>query len=136
MTSAEKGIGSPQPSLSSMISPVAQAIWKNGDDYKRVAVESEIICLVASRINRGFFFGQTKKCVIGGLLYIVGQNCRSAQTQRVIADALSTTDVSIRVQQRRWLNEFPILFAYVNKLVSENLVQSAGTYDFARLPMV
>jgi len=82
---------------------LAQKIWQS---QNQVATEiaSETLTVIRERCQTDptFFSGKSAKGIVGGLFYLLGQQCGSIRTQRQIAIGLNTTEVTIRTSSREW----------------------------------
>jgi len=77
-----------------------------------------------------FFNGKSAKSIVGGLFYILGFRHDAVKKQNELADQLGTTDVSIRVSYRKWLETFPDLFLdVIAKLASITAFQTYVLID-------
>jgi hypothetical protein len=72
----------------------------------------ETVQIINQTYNRKFTFfsGKSSKCLVGGLFYLLGYRHDAIKNQNELADYLGTSDVSIRVSYRKWLEAFPDLF--------------------------
>jgi hypothetical protein len=57
-----------------------------------------------------FFNGKSAKSILGGLFYLLGYRHDAIKKQNELADQLGTTDHSIRISYRNWLETFPDMF--------------------------
>ncbi|HML02235.1 MAG TPA: hypothetical protein VK487_02560 [Candidatus Bathyarchaeia archaeon] len=74
---------------------------------KSLAREAMAVICEAYERNPAFLGNKSKKWIVGGLFYLLGQTCGHARTQKQIARVLSTTEVTIRASQQSWLTNFP-----------------------------
>lgn len=92
------------------ISFAAHAVWYD----KSIAdtVTSETMQILNQTYARKFVFfnGKSSKSIVGGLFYLLSYRYDAIKKQNELADQLGTTDVSIRVSYRKWLETFPDLF--------------------------
>jgi hypothetical protein len=89
----------------------ARCVWLNQETADEIAADALKILAKASIINLRFFNGKAPKCFVGGLFYLLGYRYNAQMTQKEIADMLCTTEVSIRKSYKKWLNQFPQIFA-------------------------
>jgi hypothetical protein len=92
------------------ISIAAHTIWLNKSIAKTIALETVQIINQTYRRKFAFFNGKSSKSIVGGLFYLLGYRYNATKKQNELADQLGTTDVSIRVSYRKWLETFPDLF--------------------------
>jgi hypothetical protein len=92
------------------VSAAAHLIWMDRAVADRVAVDAWDVISRTARRKPIFFNGKITRCFVGGLFYLMGYRYDVARKQRELADRLGTSDVSIRVNYRQWLEEFPDLF--------------------------
>jgi hypothetical protein len=77
-----------------------------------------------------FFNGKSAKSIVGGLFYLLGYRHDVVKKQNELADQLGTTDVSIRVSYRKWLETFPDLFLdVIGKFASITALRSFVLLD-------
>jgi len=57
-----------------------------------------------------FFSGRSEKGILSGLFYRLAFNTVNVKTQKEIASALHTNELTIRASSREWLEVFPELF--------------------------
>jgi hypothetical protein len=88
----------------------ANCIWRDKTTAIRIASDTMAIINIVKAKKSGFFSGRSGKHVVGGLFYLLGCRYGSMKRQKELADALGTSDVTIRDAYRRWLSEFPDLF--------------------------
>lgn len=88
----------------------AETVWVNRTTAKKVAQAAFEIITKTSKNKVTFFNGRSSKSILGGLFYLLGFRYSNVKTQKKIAAQLGTTDVTVRVTYRKWLEEFPDLF--------------------------
>ena len=99
------------------VTNAAKAVWQDQATAEKIAVDTLETMTKASKQKFAFFNGKTSKSLIGGLFYILGYKHDAPKTQKELAAKLHTTDTTIRFSTRKWLQEFPELFAdAINKL--------------------
>jgi transcription initiation factor TFIIIB Brf1 subunit/transcription initiation factor TFIIB len=60
--------------------------------------------------SSNFFSGRSEKGILSGLFYRLALSTVNVKTQHEIASALGTTETTVRVSSRDWLDCFPELF--------------------------
>lgn len=84
---------------------------KTWEDQRQVveSMASKAIRLVfeAYEENPAFFGSRSRKWILGGLFYLLGQRNGVARTQKQIAKSLDTNEMTIRTSYREWLAQFP-----------------------------
>jgi hypothetical protein len=92
------------------VSAAAHTVWWDKSIADTIA--SETVQIINQTYTRKivFFNGKSSKCLVGGLFYLLGFRYNAVKKQRELADQLGTTDVTIRVSYRKWLETFPDLF--------------------------
>jgi hypothetical protein len=95
------------------VSAVAHSVWV--DNLIADAVALEVIQIINQAYSRkfSFFDGKSSRCIVGGLFYLLGFRHDAVKKQNELAYKLGTSDVSIRISYRRWLETFPDLFTDV-----------------------
>jgi transcription initiation factor TFIIIB Brf1 subunit/transcription initiation factor TFIIB len=99
---------------------LAQTIWSNQVMAEKIGLNALETVTLASKEKFGFFTGKSTKGLLGGLFYLLGFRHGAKRTQKELARLLRTTDVTIRVSYRKWLEEFPDLFSDVVCKRAEN----------------
>lgn len=92
------------------VSAATHSIWSDKLIADKMAQDVVKIINHAYKRKFVFFNGKSAKCIVGGLLYILGYKYDAVKKQRELADKLGTTDVTIRASYRQWLETFPDLF--------------------------
>jgi hypothetical protein len=83
--------------------------------------------------NFMFFSGKSSKYLIGGLFYLLGYRYGVIKNQNEIADRLGTTDVTIRISYRKWLETFPDMFLdVIGKFADNSSLRSFVLLDLKR----
>ena len=106
---------------SNEIAIAAHAIWLDKSIADRIAVDT------VQSINQtycrkiAFFGGKSSKCLVGGFFYLLGYRHNAIKKQSEIADQLHSSDVSIRVAYRKWIETFPDLFLDVITKFTANI---------------
>ena len=101
------------------VSVVAHNIWMDKLVANAIASEASQIINQAYARKFAFFNGKSSKCLVGGLFYLLGFRYDAIKKQNELADQLGTTDVTIRISYRKWLETFPDLFLdVINKFGS------------------
>ena len=112
------------------ISVAARAVWLNKSIADAIALETIKIMNQTYIRKFAFFNGKSAKSIVGGLFYILGFRHDAIKKQNELADQLGTTDVSIRVSYRNWLETFPDLFLdVIAKLASITAFQTYVLID-------
>jgi len=112
------------------ISGAARAVWLNKSISETIALETVQIINQTYTRKFAFFNGKSAKPLVGGLFYILGYRHDVIKKQNEIADLLGTTDVSIRISYRKWLETFPDLFLdVIAKLASITAFQTYVLID-------
>lgn len=112
------------------ISVAARAVWLNKSIADTIALETIKIMNQTYIRKFAFFNGKSAKSIVGGLFYILGFRHDAIKKQNELADQLGTTDVSIRVSYRNWLETFPDLFLdVIAKLASITAFQTYVLID-------
>lgn len=88
----------------------AHTVWIDRSIADKVALETVQIINQTYKRKFAFFNGKSSRCLVGGLFYLLGYRYGAVKKQNELADRLGTTDVTIRVSYRRWLEMFPDLF--------------------------
>ena len=112
------------------ISVAARSVWLNKSIADTIALETIKIMNQTYIRKFAFFNGKSAKSIVGGLFYILGFRHDAVKKQNELADQLGTTDVSIRVSYRKWLETFPDLFLdVIAKLASITAFQTYVLID-------
>jgi len=106
--------------LSSEVTEAAKAVWPNSVNAEKIAANALEIITNAHKSKFAFFSGKSSRGLIGGLFYLLGFRYDAEKKQKELAEKLGTTDVTIRASYRKWLEEFPELFADVNDKITNN----------------
>ena len=106
--------------LSSDVIAAAKTIWSDQVMAEKIASSALEIITIASKRNFAFFSGKSFRGLVGGLFYLLGFRYDAAKKQKALAGQLGTTDVTIRASYRKWLEEFPDLFADVSDKIATN----------------
>jgi hypothetical protein len=112
--------------LSSEVTEAAKAVWSNPVNAEKIAAGALEIITNARKSKFAFFSGKSSRGLIGGLFYLLGFRYDAEKKQKELAEKLGTTDVTIRASYRKWLEEFPDLFADVNDKIANN--SSLGSF--------
>lgn len=108
--------------LSSEVAVAAKTVWSDRVIAEKIASSALEIITTANESKFAFFSGKSSRGLIGGLFYLLGFRYDAEKKQKELAEKLGTTDVTIRASYRKWLEEFPDLFADVNdKIANINL---------------
>jgi len=91
----------------------AHSLWEDKAFAKKVACEAVHIINQTYKRKFAFYNGKSSRCLVGGLFYLLGYRYDSVKKQNELADCLGTTDVSVRLSYRKWLETFPDLFTDV-----------------------
>jgi transcription initiation factor TFIIIB Brf1 subunit/transcription initiation factor TFIIB len=95
------------------VKAAAHVIWADSELADQIAKETILIINKTFYRKFSFFNGRRSKSLVGGLFYLLSYRYDAVKKQNELADALGTTDVSIRVSYRLWLETFPDLFVDV-----------------------
>lgn len=106
--------------LSSEVIAAAKTIWLYQVTAEKIASSALEIITNAHKSKFAFFSGKSSRGLIGGLFYLLGFRYAAAKKQKELAEKLGTTDVTIRASYRKWLEEFPELFADVSDKIASN----------------
>ncbi len=92
------------------VSAAAHSVWL--DNSIADAIASEVIQIINQTYSRkfAFFNGKSSRCIVGGLFYLLGFRHDAIKKQNELAYKLGTSDVTIRLSYRKWLETFPDLF--------------------------
>jgi transcription initiation factor TFIIIB Brf1 subunit/transcription initiation factor TFIIB len=102
------------------VSAVAQTVWLDRLIADTIASEASQIINQTYTRKFAFFNGKSSRCLVGGLFYLLGFRYDAIKKQNELADRLGTTDVTIRLSYRRWLETFPDLFLdVINKFAAD-----------------
>jgi transcription initiation factor TFIIIB Brf1 subunit/transcription initiation factor TFIIB len=93
---------------------------KNPVNAEKIAADALEIITNAHKSKFAFFSGKSSRGLLGGLFYLLGFRYDAEKKQKELAEKLGTTDVTIRASYRKWLEEFPELFADVNDKITNN----------------
>lgn len=92
------------------VSTAANSVWLNKSTANVIATETMQIINHTFIRKFSFFTGKSFNGLVGGLFYLLGYRHGVIMKQNDIADRLGTTDVTIRMSYRKWLETFPDLF--------------------------
>jgi len=92
------------------ISFAAHAVWYDKSIADKITSETMRILNQTYARKFVFFNGKSSKSIVGGLFYLLSYRYNAIKKQNELANQLGTTDVSIRVSYRKWLETFPDLF--------------------------
>jgi transcription initiation factor TFIIIB Brf1 subunit/transcription initiation factor TFIIB len=83
-------------------------IWEEQEPTAH-AIASETARIINEAIEKApsFFWGKSRKWILGGLFYLLGRRIGVAKTQKQIARCLDTDEMTIRDSYREWLGHFP-----------------------------
>jgi hypothetical protein len=112
--------------LSSEVAVAAKTVWSDRVIAEKIASSALEIITNANKSKFAFFSGKSSRGLIGGLFYLLGFRYDAEKKQKELAEKLGTTDVTIRASYRKWLEEFPDLFADVNDKIANN--SSLGSF--------
>ena len=92
------------------VKAAAHTVWVDSEIADQIALET--IQIINKTYNRkfSFFNGKKSKSLVGGLFYLLSYRYDAIKKQMELADKLGTSDVSIRISYRLWLETFPDLF--------------------------
>jgi hypothetical protein len=89
----------------------ASTVWPNQPSVAvDVSARATKIIQTAYKKRPAFFSGKSEKGILSGLFYHLGSNIGTLKTQREVALALGTTEMTTRASRRDWLECFPELF--------------------------
>jgi hypothetical protein len=91
----------------------AHSVWGDNSIADKVALETVQIINQTYKRKFTFYNGKSSRCIVGGLFYLLGYRYNGVKKQNELADCLGTTDVSVRLSYRKWLETFPDLFTDV-----------------------
>jgi hypothetical protein len=91
----------------------AHTVWTNESIADKVAMETIQIINQTYKKKFSFFDGKSSRSLVGGLFYLLGYRFDDIKKQNELADHLGTTDVTIRLSYRKWLETYPDLFGDV-----------------------
>jgi len=98
----------PKRLSSKQVFEAANAVWLNQPMIAEdIASESSKIIQSVFKETPMFFSGKSSKRVLSGLFYQLSLNTVNTKTQREIASALGTTELTTRMSYREWVNCFP-----------------------------
>jgi transcription initiation factor TFIIIB Brf1 subunit/transcription initiation factor TFIIB len=98
----------------------AHTVWINDSIADRVAMETIQIINQTYKRKFSFFDGKSSRSLVGGLFYLLGYRFDDIKKQNELADHLGTTDVTIRLSYRKWLETYPDLFGDVIEKFAAN----------------
>lgn len=89
---------------------LAAKTWQNQPSIAAtVSTRASKIIQKAYEKRPAFFSGKSEKGILSGLFYHLGSNMGNLKTQREVALALHTTEMTTRASCRDWLKYFPEL---------------------------
>ena len=95
----------------------ANETWEGqGQVAKGMASKAMTLVLRAYEKNPAFFGNKSRKWILGGLFYLLGQRSGAAKTQKQIARSLGTTEMTIRASCREWLTQFPEFWSETHRV--------------------
>jgi hypothetical protein len=92
------------------INAAAHTIWEDKSTADAIAMETYKILNKSYQRKFAFFNGRSSRFLVGGLFYLLGFRYDSEVRQIVLAGHLGTSDTTIRLSYRLWLENFPDLF--------------------------
>jgi hypothetical protein len=102
------------------VQAAASLIWPDKSVADKIALNAvEIISQTYAR-DFSFFNGKTAKNLVGGLFFILGFRYGHHVKQRVLADILGTSDVTVRASYKSWLRTYPNQFLDVIGQLAQN----------------
>ncbi len=113
------------------VAAASHNIWLNTETADKIA--SDAIKIINKTYTRkfSFFTGKSARSLVGGLFYLLGFRYNNVKRQKELADKLGTSDVSIRLSYRQWLETFPDLFLDVlGKLAQDKDLRSYVLFTF------
>lgn len=115
------------------VSMAARTVWANRRIADTIGEETVDIMMKTYKRKFSFFCGKTSRGLVGGLFYLLGYKYDDVKNQKELADLLGTSDVTIRVSYRSWLEEFPDLFQeVVGKLARDQNLRWYVILDYRR----
>ena len=109
------------------VSAASHRIWSDKLIAAEIAKEAIEIISFASRKKFTFFNGKSFKYIVGGLFYLLGYRYNAVKRQRVLAEHLCTTEVTIRASYKQWLATFPEVFVDIFvKIPAEDKLRFVG----------
>jgi hypothetical protein len=91
----------------------AHLLWADKAFADKMAFEAVHIINQTYKRKFAFYNGKKSRCLVGGLFYLLGYRFDRVKSQNELADCLGTTDISVRISYRKWLEMFPDLFTDV-----------------------
>jgi transcription initiation factor TFIIIB Brf1 subunit/transcription initiation factor TFIIB len=81
----------------------ASRIWEGQESIAR-AMTSEAVRIISEAYEKtpSFFCGRSRKWVLGGLFYLLGQKRKEPKTQKQIARILDTNETTVRNSYQNW----------------------------------
>lgn len=73
---------------------------------EQIASDALLILAQAYKRKPCFFGGKSEKGILSGLLYYLGRKYRNIKTQWTIAQNLKTTEMTVRISHRNWIEQF------------------------------
>jgi hypothetical protein len=78
------------------VTAAAHIVWADSDLAEKIAKETILIINKTFHRKPTFYNGRRAKSLVGGLFYLLGYRYDDVKRQNELADALGTSDVSIR----------------------------------------
>ncbi len=88
----------------------AKTVWASQATAEKIASDALEIVKQASEEKFSFFTGKSSKGLLGSLFYLLGIRYDALRTQKELARKIGTTEATIRILYRKWLEEFPVMF--------------------------
>ena len=101
------------------IKKFSEKLWQNQTIAEKISSDVFEILTQVSEQNCSFFAGKSTKGLISGLFYLLGFKYKVSPTQKEIASLLGTSDVTVRVSYRIWLQGFPHLFSEITRRIED-----------------
>jgi hypothetical protein len=96
-------------------------LWQDKPSMaKLIAAQASQIIQAVNKKRHNFFSGKSEKGLLSGMFYLLSLKNNAIKTQREIARSLNTTDVTVRVSYRKWLEEFPDIFSDIAGILAED----------------
>jgi hypothetical protein len=89
---------------------LARIVWENQKSVaENIASDATRLISEAYDKNPAFFGSKSKKWILGGLFYILGQKYKEPRTQKQMAYLFGTNEVTIRNSFQNWTRLLKIL---------------------------
>jgi hypothetical protein len=98
----------------------AYSVWLDKSIADTIASNAVQIINQAYTRRFTFFNGRSSKYLVGGLFFLLGHRYCAIKKQNDLAYQLGTTEVTIRMSYRKWLETYPDLFLDVISKFAEN----------------